>query len=144
MGVFIQWHVVVVCIGMRWLCRHSLTSCSCFQTYVLATFVDIICIYFYMHFPYSTCHCSEYKLLAFQVRISEESQLKPTTQQFITAKIPGCALKQGSKTHSSIRQSNFQLQNEAALISCRIRSVEHRSVWMDGLTHTPVCKIESC
>jgi len=47
-------------------------------------------------------------------------------QQFITAKISGCALKQGSKTHSSIPQSNLQLQNEAALMSRRIRAVEHR------------------
>jgi len=36
-------------------------------------------------------------------------------------------LKQGSETHSSIRQSNLQLQNEAALMSCRIRAFEHRS-----------------
>jgi len=40
----------------------------------------------------------------------------------------GCALKQGSKAHSSLCQSNFitQLQNEAALMSCRIWAVEHR------------------
>jgi len=48
------------------------------------------------------------------------------TQQFITAKISGCTLKQGSKTHSSLRQSNLQLQNQAALMSCQIRAVEHR------------------
>jgi len=35
-------------------------------------------------------------------------------------------LKQWSKTHSSLRQSNLQLQNEAALMTCRIRAVEHR------------------
>jgi len=28
--------------------------------------------------------------------------------------------------HSSIRLSDLQLQNEAALMSCRIRAVEHR------------------
>ena len=56
----------------------------------------------------------------------EENKLNATTQQFITAKISGCALKHGSKTNSSIRQSNLQLQNEAALKSCRIRAVEHR------------------
>jgi len=48
------------------------------------------------------------------------------TQQFMTAKISGFALKQGSKTHSPLRQSNLQLQNDAALMSCRIRAVEHR------------------
>jgi len=61
-----------------------------------------------------------------EVRISEENKLKATTQQFITTKIAGCALKQRSKTHSSpsLRQSNLKLQNEAALMSCRIRAVE--------------------
>jgi len=48
------------------------------------------------------------------------------TQQFITVKMSGCALKQGSKTHSSMRQRNLQLLNEAPLISCWIRAVEHR------------------
>jgi len=72
------------------------------------------------------CHRTEYKLSALQVRISEENKLNATIQQFITAKISGCALKQGSKTRSSLRQSNLQLQNVAALISCRIRAVEHR------------------
>ena len=69
---------------------------------------------------------TEYKPKAIQVRISEENKLNATTQQFITAKISGCALKQGSKTHSSLRQSNLQLQNQAAQMSCRIRAVEHR------------------
>jgi len=34
-------------------------------------------------------------------------------------------LKKGSETHSSLRQSNLQMQNEAALMSRRIRAVEH-------------------
>ena len=59
-------------------------------------------------------------------RISEENKLNATTQQFITAKISGCVLKQRSKTNSSLRQRNLQLQNEAALASCRMRAVEHR------------------
>jgi len=61
------------------------------------------------------CHCTEYELLALQVRMLEENTLNATTQQFITAKISGCTLKQGSKTHSSMRQRNLQLQNETAL-----------------------------
>jgi len=72
------------------------------------------------------CHCTEYKLSALEVRTSEEDKLNATTQQFITAKISGCALKQGSKAHSSLRQSNLQLQNEATLMSCRLRSVERK------------------
>jgi len=70
-------------------------------------------------------HWSEYKLLVLQVRILEENRLNATTQQFITAKISGCALRQGSKTHSSLRQSDLQLQNEATLMSRRMRAVEH-------------------
>jgi len=73
-----------------------------------------------------SCHCTECKLSALQVRISEEKTINALTQQFILAKISGCALKQGCKTHSSLRQSNLQRQNEAALMSCRIRAVEQR------------------
>jgi len=72
------------------------------------------------------CHCTGYKLLALQVRLSEENAPNATIQQFVTAKISGCALKQWSTTHSSIRQGNLQRKNEAALMSCRIRAVEHR------------------
>jgi len=61
------------------------------------------------------CHCTEYKLSALQVRLSEKNKLNATTQQFITAKISECVLKQGSEEHSSLRQSNLQLQNQAAL-----------------------------
>ena len=71
------------------------------------------------------CQCTEYKLSALQARMSEENELNATTQQFIPAKKSGCALNQGSETHSSPRQSNLQLQNEAALRSRQIRAVEH-------------------
>ena len=75
------------------------------------------------------CHCTEYKPSALQVRLSQENKLSVVhncnelhniTQQFITAKISGCALIQGSETRSSLRQSNLQLQNEAALRSRQI------------------------
>ena len=161
-----------------------MTSYSCFQTNLLAKFVGIICIFYYIHSPYFMCQCTEYKLLALQVRISDEKTLNATTQQqnrrqkvlnrgalqfcwgafclcrrlniiklnntpliysvshfnfgglgalfgglsppkpnrgdgtaqqSITAKISGCALKQGNKTHSSMRQRNLQLQNETVL-----------------------------
>jgi len=73
-GGFVQWH-----------------------TNVLAKFVNIICIFFNTHSPYFMCHCTEYKLSALQVRISEEHTLNATTQQFINAKISGCTLKPGVK-----------------------------------------------
>jgi len=55
--------------------------------------------------------------------MSQENKLSATKQQLITAKISGCVLKQGSKTHSALRQSNLELLNEAALMTCRIRVV---------------------
>jgi len=77
--------------------------------------------------PTSLAHAlAEYKLSALQASISDENTSNATIQQFITPKISGCALKQGSKTRSSLRQSYLQLQNEAALISCRIRAAEHK------------------
>ena len=118
----------VACGGHCIWCALFVTSQydSCFQNNVLANFVDIICIFVYTHSPYFMCHWTECKLSALQVSISEENKLNATTQQFITAKISGCVLKLGSKTRSLLRQSNLQLQNEAALMSCRIRAVEHR------------------
>jgi len=71
------------------------------------------------------CHCTEYKPTALQVRLLEKNKLNATTQQFITAKISGCALKQWSERHSSLRQRNLQLQTQAALRSRQVREVEH-------------------
>jgi len=114
-GGFIQWHMVVICV----CCELFVTS----QFDVIFMFPNqpfgkVCChnmLFFYIHSPYFVCQCTEYKLLALQVRISEENTLNATKQQFITAKISGCALIQGSKTHSSMRQHNLQLQNETAL-----------------------------
>ena len=58
------------------LWRHNITSFPCFQTNVLAKFVDIICIFFYIHSPYFMCRCTECKLSAIQIRISEKNQFK--------------------------------------------------------------------
>jgi len=71
-------------------------------------------------------HCTEYKLSAVHVRISEENTRNATAQHFITAKISGGPLKQGSKTHASFFQRNLQLQNKPAVMSCPIRAVEQR------------------
>ena len=58
------------------------------------------------------CHCTEYKLLALQVRLSEKNKLNATTQQFITAKIPACALNRGVKhTHHCVRTiCNYEIR----------------------------------
>ena len=63
--------------GVRCLWRHNLTSFPCFQTNVLAKFVDIVCIFFYIHSPYFMCHCTEYELSALQVRLSEKKNSTP-------------------------------------------------------------------
>jgi len=82
-------------------------------------------MHIFLH-PLPLFHCTEYKFSALQVRLSEYNTLNATTQQFITAKISGYPLKQGCKTHSSVRQCNLQLEKKAALMSCRMRAVEHR------------------
>jgi len=69
----------------------------------LAKFVDIVCVFFFIHFHY-ICLCTEYELSALQVRLSWKNKLNAMTQQFITAKITGCALKRGMKhTHHYVR-----------------------------------------
>jgi len=84
-------------------------------------------------------HCTEYTLSAVHVRLSEENRLNATTQQFMTAKRSGCALKQGSKTHSLTRQSNLQPQNEAALMSLvEYEQSSIEKVRLDWLAHDPV------
>jgi len=42
-------------------------------------------MHIFLH-PYFMCHCTEYKLLSLQVRLSEENTLNTRTQQFMTAK----------------------------------------------------------
>jgi len=129
--------------GVRCLWRHNFTPYSCFQTNVSAKFVDILCIFFYMYSPWFMCHCSEYKLSALQVKISEENKLNATTQQFITAEIPGCALKQWSKhTHRCVRAIyNSKMRLRLSLVEYEQGST--KSVTLDTMTHTAVCKIES-
>jgi len=123
---FIQWHMVVICICCALFVTSQFDVIFMFPNQRFAKFVDIIWIFVYTHSPQFMCHWTEIKLSALQVRISEENKLNATTQQFITAKISCCALIQRNKTHSSLRQSNLQRQNEAAVMSCRIRAVEHR------------------
>jgi len=111
--------------GVHCLWRHDLTSYSCFQMNVLPKFVDILCIFFYTH---SLILCVIALNIKYQRSKPERWReiLNPTTQQFITAKMSGSLLKKGSKEHPSLRQSNFQRQIEAPIMSCQIRAVEHR------------------
>ena len=54
--------------------------------------------------------CNEHKFLsALQVRRPEQNTvLNARTEQFITAKVSGNALKQRSRTHSVLRQRSLQ------------------------------------
>jgi len=156
MGGFIQWHVVVICIwcplfvtlqfdvifmfpnqlfgevfwhNMRFL-LHALPLIYTSQFDVTFVFPNQLFGEVFWHKMHILLHAlplicvSLNWTISAPGRISEENA---TTQQFITAKIWGCALEQGSEIHSSLRQSNSQLQNEALLMSCRIRAVEHRT-----------------
>ena len=58
--------------------RHNLTSYSCFQTNVSTKFLETLynVLYILLHaLSCFMCHCTEYKLSALQVRISEENTL---------------------------------------------------------------------
>ena len=113
---------MVICIWCALFVTSQIDVYSCFQTNVLAKCVDIIGILFYTHTPYFMCDCTEYKLSALQVRISEENKPNASSQGLITANVSGCVLKQGSKTHSSLRQSNLQRKNEAGSVLSSIGS----------------------
>ena len=73
-GGFIQWHRVVICI----CCALFVTSQ--FDVIVLfpnQRFSEVrwqnMHVFLYIHSPYFMCHCTEYNLLALQVRLSEEN-----------------------------------------------------------------------
>ena len=73
-GGFIQWDRVVICI----CCALFVTSQ--FDVIVLfpnQRFSEVrwhnMHVFLYIHSPYFMCHCTEYNLLALQVRLSEEN-----------------------------------------------------------------------
>jgi len=79
MGVFIQWHRVVICI----CCALFVTSQ--FDVIVLfpnQRFSEVrwhnMHVFLYILSPYFMCHCTEYNLLALQVRLSEENTVHRT------------------------------------------------------------------
>jgi len=70
------------------------------------------------------CHCNEHKLTALHVRRQEQNTaLSAKTEQFVTAKISGNALKHASsRTHSVLLQRSWQLQKYSMRL--RIETVE--------------------
>ena len=123
-GGLVQGHMVVICF---WCALFATSQFDVISMFPNQRFGDVCWhnMYFYIHSPHFMCHCTEYKLSSLQVRLSKKNKFNATTQQFISAKISDCALKQGSETHTSLRQSNLQLQNQAALRSRQIPAVEH-------------------
>jgi len=70
--------------------------------------------------------------LQFVTVININYQRYPKTEQSITTKISGNALKQGSRTHSVLRQGSSQLQKyKAARMSRRI-AVDQKVCGWDG------------
>jgi len=65
-GGIYQWQMVVICIWCVLFVTSQFDVIIIFQTNNLAKFVDIIGIFFYTHFPYFMCLCTEYKLSAVQ------------------------------------------------------------------------------
>jgi len=111
----IQGHVVVICVWCALFVTSQFDVFSMFRNQRFGEVFDIICKFFYIHSPYFMCHCTEYKLSALQVRLSEKNKVNATTQRFITAKISGCAKKQGSETHSSLHQRIMKCLNSSML-----------------------------
>ena len=62
-------------------------------------------MFFYIHSPYFMCHCTEYKLSALQVRLSEEKKPNATTQQLNNCKNIRLRVRTGKlNTHHCVRQ----------------------------------------
>jgi len=60
-------------------------------------------------------------------------QRYPKTEQFITEKVSGNALKQGNRTHSELRERGSQLQKyKAARMSRRIAIDQKGCAWDGG------------
>jgi len=72
---------------------------------------------------------------ALQVRIPEQNTaVNAETEQFITAKISGNALKQGSRTDSVLRQRSLQLQKHKVAHS---KSAVKHTQRYGGAVHKP-------
>jgi len=59
-------------------------------------------------------------------------QRSPKTEQFMTAKISGNALKQRSRTHSVLRQRSSQLQKYKTAQMSRLIAVDQKACDLDG------------
>jgi len=103
-----KWRHIHVCKPLFW--RSLLTQHAYYSTCTLLTRCYTMC-----------------PLSALQVRKQGQNPaLSAKTEQFITAKISGNALKQGSRTDSALHQRSSQLQKYKAARMSRRVAVEQR------------------
>ena len=92
-----------------------------------ASIFRLPCAYYSTRTLFTRC-CS----LQFVIVMKINYQRSPKTEQFMTSKIPGNALKQGNRTHSMLRPRGSQLQKyKAAWVSRRI-AVDQKVCGWDG------------
>ena len=125
MGGFIRWHMVVICLWCAVFVTSQFDDIFMFPDqrfgevcwhymHILLHALPFLCV-IALNINYQRSKSGYQRKISSMLR-NKSSQL----QNF------GCVLKKGSQTHSSLLQSNLQLQNEAALVFRRIRAVEHR------------------
>jgi len=118
-GVRCRW---LLSMDKRCLWRHKMRSYSRFQINVTAKFVDTM--YFILtdtHFPYFMCHCIDYKLSAFQVRIPEQDALNATTEHSWLQKYEAAPWNMRVK-HSALRQRSSQLLKHSDCVDTSSRA----------------------
>ena len=96
------------------------------------------CAYYSTHTLFARC----YRLQCVTV-ININYQRSPNTEQFITAKIAGNALKQGSRTHSVLHPRSSQLQKYKAARMSRRTAVEQRR-YTAGMADIQGWQLETC
>ena len=129
---FIHWHMVAIYIWCALFLTSQVDVIFMFpnQSYREICWHNMHILLHALPIFYVSLHWILYKVSALQVTISEENKLNATTQQLIIVNIWGYALKQGSKTHSSLRQSNVQLQSHYEIPECLRHCETLSNAWM--------------
>jgi len=69
----VKGHMVVICIWCALFVTSQFDIISIFPNQRFGKVIHIICIFFYIHSPYFKRHCTEYKLSALHIRLSEKN-----------------------------------------------------------------------
>jgi len=82
-----------------------------------------------MYSPYLKCHCTEYKLSAFQVRISEEYK----NQRYDTA-VHNCKNNRAARYNSEVKRTHHCVR---AIYNCKMRLriclVEYKQIGIESV-----------